>query len=157
MQKCFVVVVLISKNRFSLISTLILKSQCADDGGFDGDVCFSLLKASTVAVATCSVPFTVILTNTTVPTITGVQLLPAYARRIPSWWLRKSRSYEDWAQKKESLTLWIWTMMTWRKTPEIMASFVHGSLRRDGRGGVGWLGRSHFPDASLTSISLSLQ
>lgn len=35
--------------------------------------------------------------------------------------------------KKESLTLWIWTMVTWMKTPDIMASFVHGSLRR-----VGW-------------------
>lgn len=52
-------------------------------------------KVSTVAAATCSVPSTVTLTNTTVPTITGVQLPPAYAKRIPSWWPRKFRSYED--------------------------------------------------------------
>lgn len=56
-------------------------------------------------------------------------------------------------RKEKSLTLWIWTMATWIKTPDIMASFVHGSLRT---GGVGWWGRSHCPDASLTSISLSL-
>lgn len=62
-------------------------------------------KVSTVAAATCSVPSTVILTNTTVPMITGVQLLPAYAKRIPLWWLRKFRSYEDCVQKKESLTM----------------------------------------------------
>lgn len=82
-SKGFVLVVgvLTSKKRFS--ATLILKSQCADGGSFDGVVCFSFLKVSTVAVATCSVPFTVILTNTTVHTITGVRLLPAYARRIP--------------------------------------------------------------------------
>lgn len=52
-------------------------------------------KVSTVAAETCSVPSTVTLTNTTVPTTTGVQLLPAYAKRIPSWWPRKFRSYED--------------------------------------------------------------
>lgn len=40
-------------------------------------------------------------------------------------------------KKKKSLTLWIWTMATWMKTPDIMASFVHGSLRRAGRGGDG--------------------
>lgn len=91
----------------------------------NNQVCFSLLKGLTVAVVTCSVPFTVILTNTTVPTITGVQPPPAYARRTPSWWLRKFRSYEDRVQKKVSLTWWIWTMVTWMKTPDIMASFVH--------------------------------
>lgn len=37
--------------------------------------------------------------------------------------------------KKKSLTLWIWTMATQMKTPDIMASFVHGSLRRAGWGG----------------------
>lgn len=119
---------------------------------FDWLSFFSFLKVLTVAAATCSVPFTVILTNTTVPTTTGVQLLPAYARRTPSWWPRKFRSYEDWVQNKSLLTLWIWTMATWMKTPDIMASFVHGSLRWAG----GWWGRSNCPDASLTSISLSL-
>lgn len=56
---------------------------------------FSLFKVLTVAVATCSAPFIVTLINTTVPMITGVQLLRAYARRTPLWWLRKFRSYED--------------------------------------------------------------
>ncbi|XP_033936601.1 AN1-type zinc finger protein 5 isoform X1 [Pseudochaenichthys georgianus] len=55
----------------------------------------NILQVSTVAVGTCSVPSTVTLTNTTVPTITGVQRPTAYARRTPSWWLRKFRSYED--------------------------------------------------------------
>ena len=111
--------------------------------------CFSSLKVSTVAVGTCSVPSTVTLTNTTVPTITGVQRPPAYARRTPSWWLRKFRSYEDWVHKNKVSDFMNWTMATWMKTPDIMASYVHGRLR-----GAGW-GCSHCPDASLTRISLS--
>lgn len=58
------------------------------------------------------------------------------------------------AKKKVSLTLWIWTLVTWMKTPDIMASFVHDSLTWVGWGA--WCGCSHCPDASLTSISLSL-
>lgn len=38
---------------------------------------------------------------------------------------------------EKGLTLWIWTMATWMKTPDIMASFVHGSM--GGVGGELWM------------------
>lgn len=49
----------------------------------------------------------------------------------------------------KGLTLWIWTMATWMKTPDIMASFVHGSL------GVGWGGAAAFRTPSLLVSPLS--
>lgn len=105
-------------------------------------------KVSTVAAATCSVPSTVTLTNTTVPMITGVQLLPAYAKRTPSWWPRKFRSYEDWVEREEKKKIlwWCESEQWWLKWKHLI-SWLHlfmvvwggwAGQGRAGQGGEGW-------------------
>ena len=79
-------------------------------------LCFQGL---TVAVETCSVASTGTLTSTTVPMITRLRLPPRSARRIPWWWLTRSREYRcDKTATAEAATMttpltktgvWVWT------------------------------------------------
>lgn len=97
---------------------------------------YLLVQALTVAVATCSAPFTATLTNMTVPTTTEVPRLPASARRTPSWWLKRSKSYENWVTKtkdrnenKQKCLTCKFGAMAAQIISDKMASFVHGRIR----------------------------